>query len=217
MKSTLLLCCIAFFSISFSLNVNGQVPTISSISPTSGPVGSAVTITGTNFSPTPANNIVYFGAVKAIVTAATTTSLTVIVPVGATYKPISVTTGNLVGYSNKPFIVTFVNSNQAFTASSFSPKTDLPLGNTANSFTSGDVKTADFDGDGKPDLVVINNGGGAVVNGGGEVYVFRNVSFGNMLAFAPPAAFSTGTYSATTGSIPTGLAVDDLDGDGKLD
>jgi hypothetical protein len=45
-------------------------PTITSFSPTSGPVGTTVNITGTNFSPIAANNIVYFGAVKATVTAA---------------------------------------------------------------------------------------------------------------------------------------------------
>ena len=55
-------------------------PTISSFSPTSGTIGTTVTITGTSFSTTPANNIVFFGAVKASVTAATATSLTVVVP-----------------------------------------------------------------------------------------------------------------------------------------
>src|SRR5688572_25230611 len=57
-----------------------QVPTITNVSPLSGPVGTAVTITGTNFSTTAANNTVFFGAVKATVTAASATSLTVTVP-----------------------------------------------------------------------------------------------------------------------------------------
>jgi len=48
-----------------------------------------VTIAGTNFNTTAANNIVYFGATRATVTAATATGLTVTVPAGATYKPIS--------------------------------------------------------------------------------------------------------------------------------
>ncbi|MEJ0058039.1 MAG: IPT/TIG domain-containing protein [Bacteroidota bacterium] len=48
-----------------------QVPVITSFSPTSGPVGTPVIITGTNFGATVANNIVYFGAVRATVTSAT--------------------------------------------------------------------------------------------------------------------------------------------------
>ena len=67
-------------------------PTITNLSPTSGAVGTAVTITGTNFSSTIVNNIVWFGGVKAIVTSATATSLTTTVPFGATHSPIRVLT-----------------------------------------------------------------------------------------------------------------------------
>ena len=70
-------------------------PTISSFSPSSGPIGTTVTITGTNFSANPANNIVYFGAVRAAVSTASATSLIVTVPTGSTYQPVSVTTNNL--------------------------------------------------------------------------------------------------------------------------
>ena len=72
-----------------SISVFGQVPTITSFSPLSSEVGASVTITGTNFDATPANNIVYFGSVKANVTAATATSLTVTVPKSSVYGPIS--------------------------------------------------------------------------------------------------------------------------------
>ena len=65
-------------------------PTISSFTPSSGPLGTSVNITGTNFNAVPANNIVYFGAVKATVTSGSTVILTVTVPAGATYDPISV-------------------------------------------------------------------------------------------------------------------------------
>ena len=61
-----------------SANVVAQ-PVIISFSPTSGPIGTTVIITGTNFNATAVNNVVYFGAVKATVTAATTTSLNVTV------------------------------------------------------------------------------------------------------------------------------------------
>lgn len=60
-----------------------QTPTITNVSPLSGTIGTVVTITGSGFNSTPANNIVYFGAVRAIsVTASSSVSLTVVVPVG---------------------------------------------------------------------------------------------------------------------------------------
>jgi hypothetical protein len=67
-----------------------QAPVISSFSPSAGPVGTPVTITGTGFASAAADNIVFFGATMAKITAASTTSLTVTVPVGATYQPIAV-------------------------------------------------------------------------------------------------------------------------------
>ncbi|MEI6143888.1 MAG: IPT/TIG domain-containing protein, partial [Mariniphaga sp.] len=68
---------------------------ITSISPTSGPVGTSVTINGTGFLAEPSLNVVYFGAVKATVTAATSTSLSVNVPAGAgSIIPVSITTFN---------------------------------------------------------------------------------------------------------------------------
>jgi len=53
----------------------GQAPVIDTFTPTSGHIGTSVTLSGANFSPTPSDNIVYFGAVRAAVTAATTGSL----------------------------------------------------------------------------------------------------------------------------------------------
>lgn len=82
-------------------------PTITNFSPVSDLIGTTVIITGTNFSTTPANNIVFFGATQATVTNASSTSLDVIVPTGATYQPISVTVGGLTSFSNSPFVVTF--------------------------------------------------------------------------------------------------------------
>ena len=84
-----------------------QVPAINSFSPNNGPVGTSVIITGNNFSSIPENNIVFFGAVKAIVNAASSSQLTVNVPISSTYNYISVTINGLTGYSNLPFVVTF--------------------------------------------------------------------------------------------------------------
>src|SRR6266571_1922050 len=67
-------------------------PTITGFTPASGPVGTAVTITGTNFDPVASNNEVKFNGVLATVTSASATSLTATVPSGATTGSITVTT-----------------------------------------------------------------------------------------------------------------------------
>lgn len=67
------------------------LPTITSISPTSGPVGTSVTITGTSLSQTSA---VAFGSSKATFTVNSDTSVIAIVPAGAiTSKPHIITKG----------------------------------------------------------------------------------------------------------------------------
>jgi hypothetical protein len=68
-----------------------EVLAIKTVAPASGPVGTKVVITGTKFDATPANNIVIFNTTPAVVTAATTTTLEVTVPTGATSGLISVT------------------------------------------------------------------------------------------------------------------------------
>ena len=176
--------------------------TITSFSPTSGPVGTTVTITGTSFNTTSGNMIVYFGAAKGIVKAATATSLTVSVPAGATYAPISVTdvTTRYTAYSARPFTVTFA-SNRVIDASSFVNKMDFAVGTHPNS-----IVITDLDGDGKPDLAVSN---WATNN----FSVFRNTSSSGSItaaSFAPRADISTGNGPAIA-------AIGDLDGDGKPD
>jgi hypothetical protein len=177
-------------------------PVIASFTPTSGPVGTSVTITGTNFNANPSNNVVYFGAVKATVTAATSTSLTVTTPAGATYAPISLTdtTTHLTVYSSARFTPTFLSS-RVVDVNAFAAKVDFATGVGPYS-----TVIADFDHDGKPDIAVSNAGNNSVS-------VFRNIStIGSITAgsFAAKVDFTTGTS-------PHGIAVGDVDGDGKLD
>jgi len=180
-------------------NLSSQ-PSITSYSPTSGPSGTSVTITGTSFSTTPSNNIVWFGAVKAAVTAATSTQLTVTVPSGTTYQPITVTVNGLTAYSSKPFNVTFP-SGQTIDASSVSTKVDLTTG--TNPYGSS---ICDLDGDGKPDLVVANLNSNTVS-------IFRNIS--------TSGSINSGSFDSkidlTTGTGPISVTVGDIDGDGKPD
>ena len=83
----------------------GQVPTITSFSPSSAEVGDAVTITGTNFSTTASDNIIYFGGIKATVNSATANSLNVTVPSGSTHDAISVVINGKVAQSGLSFHV----------------------------------------------------------------------------------------------------------------
>lgn len=74
-------------------------PAISSFTPTSADPGTTVTINGVNFDATPANNTVKFNGTTATVTAASSTQLTVTVPVGATSGQISVENSSGTGFS----------------------------------------------------------------------------------------------------------------------
>lgn len=88
-----------------------------SVSPPSGPTGTAVTITGTGFSAVPTQNTVLFNGTAASVTASSATQLSVTVPSGATTGTVSVTTpaGSATG---GPFTVP---ASTAPTISSFTP------------------------------------------------------------------------------------------------
>src|SRR3989454_929734 len=77
-------------------------PTITSFAPTSGPVGTPVTITGTNFTGASA---VRFNGTSANFTATSSTSISATVPSGATTGPLSVTTPGGTATSTSSFTV----------------------------------------------------------------------------------------------------------------
>ncbi len=81
-------------------------PTITTVSPAIGPPGTAVTITGTNYNTTSTKNKVTFSPTYAVVSTATTTSLSVTVPIGAQSGPIGVATLNGNTLSANEFFVT---------------------------------------------------------------------------------------------------------------
>ena len=66
-------------------------PVITSINPTSGPIGTEVTISGSNFSETASQNSVKFNSTNTTVKSATTNSIIVDVPDGATTGEVTVT------------------------------------------------------------------------------------------------------------------------------
>lgn len=172
--------------------VYGQ-PVISSLSPISGSTGSTVTISGNNFDPVAANNIVYFGAVKASIISASATKLTVSVPIGASYAPVTVTTNHLTAISTLPFTVSFGCGGHLSTSSFVGPY-------TVNSGGVYNIKNADIDGDGKTDIIYSD---------GSSISVLLNNSTINTIAFAP------GKILNATCCFKFDIA--DIDGDGKLD
>jgi hypothetical protein len=128
-------------------------PIISSFSPASGAVGTSVTITGTGFNATAANNIVYFGPVKATVITATTTSLVVIVPASAGHQPFSVTANNLTGYSAKPFIVSLPPGMDPLNTDALTKFTSRGAGYTTWHAEKNALAPIDLNADGKPEIV----------------------------------------------------------------
>src|SRR5260221_9697675 len=132
-----------------------------------------------------------------MVTVATTTQLTVTVPTGATYQPITVTVGGLTASSAKPFGVTF-SSAGTIDLTSFAAKADVTVG--ANNFNN-QLSAGDFDGDSKPDLAIADQLGASIS-------VIRNTSASGSITFSSFVDF-------TTGANPQGVTIADLDGDGN--
>ncbi|MDC1324729.1 YCF48-related protein [Flavobacteriaceae bacterium] len=86
-----------------------------SYSPSGGSIGAEITIFGANFSDIISENTVSFNGINATISAATTTSLTVVVPNGVTSGPISVTV-NGVTATGPDFTVTFSTNDSSVTS-----------------------------------------------------------------------------------------------------
>jgi len=100
-------------------------PTITGFTPASGLVGTTITISGTDFSAVAANNLVQFNGVAAVVISATPTTITAVVPAGATTGPITVTIGANTATSTNPFtILTDNTAGQLIVYNAVSPSGD---------------------------------------------------------------------------------------------
>lgn len=191
----LLLVFLLIFNISFSV----AAPVITSFSPSSGPVGTTVIISGSGFNTTPANNAVYFGCIRANVIASNSNLIAVTVPYGATYNYLSATdlSSGLTGYSSGVFVTTF-DCGGKIGPSSFSLIPDFQPQKNIQKVAVGDV-----DNDGKTDLLITNYYSNILS-------VYRNISSDGVISFAAPLDFATGIN-------PGNIIVSDLDGDGRQD
>ncbi len=157
-------------------------PTITSFTPTSGPTGTTVVITGTNFDPVPANNTVMFNGATAVVSASTSTSITVKVPAAATTGPITVTVGGNTATSSTNFVVT---PPPAIT--SFSPTSTLAGSTVVITGTNFSPTPAD--------IAVTINGVPAIITASTSTTISVTVPAG---AGTGPIAVTIGTNTATS-------------------
>ena len=98
-----------------SFTVTPPAPVISTLSPTTAPVGASITVTGSNF--TNASSVTLNGASTAF-SVTSDTQLAFTVPSSATSGPVAVTTPNGTGSSPTPFTVAVAPTISSFTPSS---------------------------------------------------------------------------------------------------
>ncbi|MEY4281351.1 MAG: hypothetical protein RLZ39_763 [Bacteroidota bacterium] len=199
--------------------LSGQVlpaPSVLSFSPTTGAVGTQVTITGSGFDANAANNVVYFGGVRATIVSVTASQIVVTVPYGARVAPITVT--NIISgkttASSKSFFYTYtslctpanVTSSSFNTFSITSATTPSSVSSASWSNVRHNGVVADFDADGKLDLAKVDNTNSLVK-------VFRNQSTSGSLSLSN----FTQTLNVATTSSPKDIEYADVNSDGLLD
>ncbi len=163
--------CVQTYQISGS-----AAPTVGSFSPTSGPVGTGVSISGTNFTGAPS---VTFNGTGASFTVNSSTSISATVPSGATSGPIAVTTPSGTGTSASSFTVT-TSGGSPPTVSSFTP-------------TSGPVGT-------NVSIAGSNFTGATSVTFNGQAATTFTVNSSTSINATVPSGASTGPIAVTTPS-----------------
>jgi hypothetical protein len=127
---------------SVSFTVPGTGPSITGLSPSSGPVGTSVTIAGTNFDATQGTSTVTFNGTAATATGWSPTSIVATVPSGATSGSVVVTVG---GTASSGFSFTVAPSITSLSPTSGAAGTSVTI--TGSSFGSSQgTSTVMFNG-----------------------------------------------------------------------
>lgn len=189
-----------------SFSAISQIPTITSFTPLSGPAGTTVTITGTNFNTTASRNVIWLAGMRCTILTASATQLTVTVPNYAEWDVFHYTNTQTTNscFSSRKFLVTFASARgYDYTPGTFLLSGSFPAqGNMNNNIPNNKYFVGDINNDRLPDVVIPSGFNNLTFNTGtvGGGYTQRNVSF-------------TSTSSQNIGS----MSAADWDGDGDLD
>ena len=188
-------------------------PIITSFSPSSGAVGSTVTILGQNFGATASDNIVYLGGMKCNITSASSNSISIIVPPHSSMGEFTVInkTLNLNATSQKDFVTTNSSlSNINYAAYAKASFDSIQTYTTVTQPQSVNQKfvCVDIDGDNKIDIVTMSNAG--------IPQVWRNTATSGVINSSSLTASSISSVSPSITSA-TGINAFDYNNDGLID
>lgn len=200
-------------------------PTISSFDPTSGTVGTTITVIGSNFDVLQTNNLVKVNGLAATVTSSSNTSLTFLVPDNATNGKISITVNGYAATSVGEFIVQSAKP----AIFDFNPKVG-PIGTqvtiTGNSFNGIAANNIVRFGAVRANVVAANNNSLMVQVPLGVTYQPLSVTVNGLTANSHQpfsVTFPTHNQIDITSFAPISSGIGrfadaaDMDGDGKVD
>jgi gliding motility-associated-like protein len=180
-------------------NESYPAPLISGVSPTSASVGANVSLNGNfMFTGNVPSSIRLNKSLSTISGSPSNTLTTIINPTGGISGKFTVTNHGLMASSS--YFRKIFPTNGVINASSFGPSIDFALASS----TSDVLELADFDDDGKTDVVVMDNSF--------TTKIFKNTSSANQAINSASLSLQGTTYSAGYNVIAL-----DIDGDGKVD
>jgi len=182
-------------SVAVRLN-RAAAPTLTSLSPTSGPVGTSITLTGTGFTST--STVSFNGTAATSVTFTSATSLTAVVPTGASTGNVTVTTpgGTTSGVS---FTVTAIPSLVISTPQPVAAGTyqNITVQSGGSALLQGDITvlgTLQVQAGGRVQTIYNSGAGCATISGSGNFVLEAN----SQISICSPAGISA---SGATGSV----------------
>ena len=182
-----------------SVGISGLVPDV-------GPIGATVTIFGSGFNLTAANNIVKFNGVVAHVASSTATTLIVTVPAGATTGTVSVTNGAATATSSLSFTVA---ASGAPTIASITPT----IGAQSTPVT---IAGTNFQPVGSSDKTLFGTIGSPVSSATASNISTRVPTQASSGKISVTTPYGTATSTSDFFAVPTGFNVADVQFTGRL-